>query len=91
MASNLALQLAAPSGAIVSAPNASIAIGLFASFSVRLDAHNFMFRKGLIVPILAKAGLHRHLDGTVAAPNKTIKDDTGDVAVDIPNPEYTRW
>jgi hypothetical protein len=38
----LALQLTAPSGAIVSASTASTYIGLSSSPSVRLDAHNFM-------------------------------------------------
>jgi hypothetical protein len=39
---SLALQLTAPSGAIVSASTASTSIGLSSSPSVRLDAHNFM-------------------------------------------------
>jgi hypothetical protein len=35
-----------------------------------------MLWKGLTVPSLAGADLHGHLDGTVAAPDKTIKEDT---------------
>jgi hypothetical protein len=38
---------------------------------------------------IAGAGLHGHLDGPAAAPNKTIKEGTSDVAMDIPNQEYT--
>jgi hypothetical protein len=48
-----------------------------------------MLWKGLTVPALAGAGLHGHLDGTAAAP--TIKEGIGDAAVDVPNPEYSRW
>jgi hypothetical protein len=78
---------------IVSVPSASTAVGLSASFgvSVRLDAHNFMLWKGLMVPAHAGAGLHGHLDGTAAAPTQTIKEGTSDAAVDVPNPEYSRW
>jgi histone deacetylase 1/2 len=50
-----------------------------------------MMWKGLTVPTLAGAGLHSHLDGTAAAPTQTIKEGTSDAAVDIPNPEYSRW
>jgi hypothetical protein len=50
-----------------------------------------MLWKGLTVPALAGAGLHGHLDGTAAAPTQTIKGGTGDSAVDVPNPEYSRW
>jgi hypothetical protein len=93
MSSFSALVLASPSGAIVSVPNASTAAGLSAlsSLSVRLDAHNFMLWRGITVPALAGAGLHGHLDGTAVAPSKTIKQGTGDAAVDVPNPEYSRW
>jgi hypothetical protein len=50
-----------------------------------------MLWKGLTMPALARAGLHGHLDGTAAAPTPTIKEGTGDAAVDVPNPEYSRW
>jgi hypothetical protein len=93
MSSTSALALALPSGAIISVPNASTAVGLSASsdISVSLDTHNFMLWKGLIVPALTGVGLHGHLDGTAAAPTQTIKEDTGDTAMDIPNLEYSRW
>jgi hypothetical protein len=92
MSSSSALALASLSGAIVSVPNASTATGLSvsSSVSVRLDAHNFMLWRGLTVPALAGAGLLGHLDGTTATPAKTIKEGTGDAAVDVPNPEYSR-
>jgi hypothetical protein len=35
-----------------------------------------MLWKGLTVPSLAGADLHGHLDGTAAAPDKTIKEGT---------------
>jgi hypothetical protein len=93
MSSTSALALALPSGAIVSVPNASTSVGLSASsgVSVRLDAHNFMLWNGLTVPTLTGTGLHGHLDDTVAALTQTIKEGTGDAAVDVPNPEYSRW
>jgi hypothetical protein len=93
MYSTSALVLASPSVTIVSVPNASSAIGLSASssVSVRLNTHNFMLWKGLTVPTLVGAGLHDHLDGTAVAPTKTIKEGTGDAAVNIPNPEYSCW
>jgi hypothetical protein len=47
--------------------------------------------KGFTVPALAGAGLHDHLDGTTAALAKTIKEGTGDAAVDVPNLEYSCW
>jgi histone deacetylase 1/2 len=93
MSSTSALALALPSGATISVPNASTSVGLSASsgVSVRLDTQNFMLWKGLTVPALAGAGLHGHIDGTTAAPTQTIKEGTGDAAVDVPNPEYSRW
>jgi hypothetical protein len=89
MSSTLTLVLASPSGAIVSVPNASTFASLFASssVSVRLDAYNFVLWKRLTLPALAGAILHGHLDGTAAAPTQTIKEGTGDAAVDVPNPE----
>jgi hypothetical protein len=50
-----------------------------------------MLWKGITVPALAGAGLHGHLDGTVVASTQTIKEGTGDAAVDVPNLEYSRW
>jgi histone deacetylase 1/2 len=70
---------------IVFASNASTIVGLSASPSICLDAHNFMLWKGLTMPSLVGAGLHRHLDSTAAARDMTIKE-----GVDVPNPEYTR-
>jgi hypothetical protein len=92
MASTLALALASPSGAIISIPNASTSVGLSisSSISVRLHVHNFMLWKGLTVPALASAGLHGHLDGTAAALEQTIKEGTGNAAVDVPNLAYSR-
>jgi hypothetical protein len=50
-----------------------------------------MFWKGLIMPALAGACLHGHLDGTTAAMAKTNKEGTGEATVEVPNPEYSRW
>jgi histone deacetylase 1/2 len=50
-----------------------------------------MLWKGLTLPSLAGAGLHGHLNGTAAAPDKIIKEGTSDAAMDVPNTEHTRW
>jgi hypothetical protein len=89
MSSTSTLMLSSPSGVIISVPNASTFASLSASssVSVRLDAYNFVLWKRLTLPALAGAILHGHLDGTAAAPTQTIKEGTGDAAVDVPNPE----
>jgi hypothetical protein len=72
-------------------PPHPVGLSTSSGVSVRVDAHNFMLWKGLTVPALTGAGLHGHLDGTAAAPTQTIKEGTGDAAVDVRNPEYSRW
>ncbi|XP_071683602.1 uncharacterized protein [Lolium perenne] len=86
MGSTGALQLSSSISALPVAPPASISAP-----AVRLDATNFTLWKGLTLPNLSGAGLHGYLDGTEEAPAKTIKQGTGDDAVDVTNPAYTRW
>jgi hypothetical protein len=57
----------------------------------RLEAGNFNLWKGIVLPNLAGAGLHRHLDATAVVPAKTITEGDGDKAVTIPNPQYDNW
>ena len=83
-------QLSTSAGALVSAPAAPATSGI-AQPAVRLDATNFMLWKGLTFPNLAGAGFYGYLDGTMAAPAKTIKQGSGEAAVDVPNPAYTSW
>jgi hypothetical protein len=56
-----------------------------------LEAGNFNLWKGILLPNLAGAGLHHHLDATIAAPAKTITTGEGDKATTVANPEYERW
>ena len=90
MASKLALQLSTQLGPIVSAPAATVAAALPPP-AVRLDRSNFMLWRTLTLPNFSGAGLHGHLDGTAAAPTKTITEGTGDAAVTKANPEYAAW
>ena len=41
--------------------------------------------------MLADANLHGHLDGTKAAPAKTLVVSTDDAATTVANPEYHQW
>ena len=86
MASTGALQVSTSVGAMTSA-----SVSIAPTVSIRLDAGNFTLWKGLTLPNLSGAGLHGHLDGTEVAPVKTIKEGTGDAAVDVTNPAYLRW
>ena len=82
-------------GAIISQPGASVAapaaVAVAPTIPVRLDSNNFMLWRGLVVPNLPGASLHGYLDGSTAAPEKTITEGTGDDAVIKINPEYHRW
>ncbi|KAK1645771.1 hypothetical protein QYE76_063576 [Lolium multiflorum] len=55
--------------------------------AMRLGRGNFMMWCTLSLPNLSEAGFHSHLDGTTAAPVKTIVD----AAVTIDNPVYAVW
>jgi hypothetical protein len=44
-----------------------------------------------MLPRLAGNNLHEHLDETVAAPEKTLTEGTGDKAVTVTNPAYHQW
>ena len=86
------MSVAQTSGAIVSSPVASIPAALAVpTISVRLGRHNFMFWGGITSTVLAGANLHGHLDGTKAAPAKTLVVGTGDAATTVANPEYHQW
>jgi hypothetical protein len=50
-----------------------------------------MLWRTLSLPNLSGAGLHGYLDGTTAAPAKTIVEGTGDAAVTVANPAYATW
>jgi hypothetical protein len=83
-------------GAIISSSTASIMSPLtratFASaISVRLSRTNFLLWKSQVVPTLRGASLYGYLDGTLAAPSKTIVEGEGDAAQEVPNPAYARW
>ena len=47
--------------------------------------------EGITSTVLAGANLHGHLDGTKAAPAKTLVVGTGDAATIVTNPEYHQW
>lgn len=92
--SSSALSLSQSMGAIASSSTASTSVGsqvVFPAVSVRLEAGNFALWKGLLLPNLAGAALHHHLDETFAAPEKTITQGEGDEAITVANLEYARW
>jgi hypothetical protein len=76
---------------MASSLSASVPAGITPTTAVRLEAENFNLWKGILLPNLAGAGLHRHLDATIVAPEKTITMGDGDKAVTVSNPEYERW
>ena len=67
-----ALQISQSVGAITSSSVATVSTGVVPTISVRLEAGNFTLWKGLLLPNLAGAGLHLHLDESVPAPEKTV-------------------
>ena len=84
---NGALQLSSSAGAIFPAmPTMAVPAP-----TVRLDRTNFILWRALILPNFAGAGLHGYLDGTVAAPPRTLTEGQGDAARIVPNPAYTAW
>ncbi|KAK1610107.1 hypothetical protein QYE76_033780 [Lolium multiflorum] len=91
MSSSSALQLSTILGPIVSAPNPTTTAIAVPTPQVILDRSNFMLWRSLTVPNFAGAGLHGHLDGTAAPPEKTITQGTGDAATSVTNPEYATW
>ena len=50
-----------------------------------------MLWRALTLPNFSGAGLHGYLDGTMAAPAKTIVQGTGAAATTIANPAYATW
>jgi hypothetical protein len=91
MSSSSALQLSTILGPTVSAPNPITTAIAVPTPQVILDRSNFMLWRSLTVPNFAGAGLHGHLDGTAAPPEKTITQGTGDAATSVTNPEYATW
>ena len=90
--SSSALSTGQTAGALVSSPVATIPAALAVpTISVRLGRHNFMLWGGITSTVLAGANLHGHLDGTKAAPAKTLVVGTGDAATTVANPEYHQW
>nr|XP_051206009.1 uncharacterized protein LOC127320990 [Lolium perenne] len=85
------LQLSTTVGSMASSSSASAPVGIAPTPAVRLEVGNFNLWKGILLPNLAGAGLHRHLDATVTAPAKTITTGDGDKATTVANPEYERW
>ena len=86
-----ALQISQSVGAITSSSVATVSVGVVPTISVRLEAGNFTLWKGLLLPNLAGASLHLHLDESVPAPEKTVTQGEGDKAITVTNMEYTRW
>ena len=94
MSSSSALQLSQSFRALASSPSAIHVVGstvVLPPVSVRLEAGNFALWRGLLLPNLAGAGLHHHLDENVAPPAKTVTQGEGDKAITIANLEYAQW
>jgi hypothetical protein len=58
---------------------------------IRLDRNNFALWRALTLTNISGASLHGYLDGTMAAPAKTITEGTGDAARQVDNPAYGTW
>ncbi|XBI67178.1 hypothetical protein VPH35_046581 [Triticum aestivum] len=76
-------------GSSTSAPISVTSLGSL--ITLRLTRDNFLLWKTQAVPALAANGLFGYVAGTAAAPPHTIKEGTGDAAVDVANPEFLRW
>ena len=85
------LQLSTAVGAITSSSTASASAGIISVPPVRLEAGNFNLWKGILLPNLSGAGLHRHLDATAVVPEKTVTEGEGDAAKTVANPQYEAW
>ncbi|XBI11140.1 hypothetical protein VPH35_138255 [Triticum aestivum] len=59
--------------------------------TLRLTRDNFLLWKTQAVPALASNGLFGYVAGTEEAPPQTLIEGTGDVAVEVANPEFLRW
>jgi hypothetical protein len=60
------------------------------SFAIRLHATNYLAWKTQFVPLLNLYNLHGYIDGTTAAPPKTLPASSTD-ATPNPNPAYDDW
>jgi hypothetical protein len=86
------LPLSTTVGAIVSPPAATVAApAVIPTITVRLDRNNYMLWRALTLTDLSGASLHGYLDGTTAAPSKTLTEGEGADARVVVNSEYHRW
>jgi hypothetical protein len=86
------LPLSTTVGAIVSPPAATVAApAVIPTTTVRLDRNNYMLWRALTLTNLSGASFHGYLDGTTAAPSKTLTEGEGADARVVDNPEYHRW
>lgn len=76
-------------GSSTSAPISVTSLGSL--ITLRLTRENFLLWKTQAVPSLAANGMFGYVAGTNAAPPHTIKEGTGDAAVDVANLEFLRW
>ena len=87
-----ASQLSLASAAVSSIASSSTFAPIYTtSIIVRLDRTNFLLWKTQVVPNISGQGYFGFLDGSCAAPPKTITTGTGDDAVTTTNPDYTTW
>ena len=82
-----ALQLSSAMNTLAAASSSMAPVISSSGIAVRLDSSNFPLWKGLMLPHLAGSNLHAHLDGDVAAPEKTVTEK----GVTSANPEYHPW
>ncbi|XP_071680102.1 uncharacterized protein [Lolium perenne] len=86
------LPLSTNVGAIISSPATTIAApAVVPTIAVRLDRNNYMLWRALTLTNFSGASLHGHLDGTTAAPSKTLTEGGGADARVVDNPDYHRW
>src|SRR4051812_8047182 len=78
-------------GPVVTPPATTASTATAPTTGVRLDRGNFPLWRTLTVTHLSGASLHGYLDGSVAAPAKTVSQGTGDATTTVANPAYATW